>query len=256
MKTTLLMLAALLLAAPALALDYDQNVTPDVIFGSGNANGAFTVDTQTAGSTTVELGLRGKLRFDAANQPQNIFNRTGDGAYYFQAGAAPVGFSWEPGSPTTPVWNFEFAVNVDQTGVDGGLLDQFTYELGLDFDPSPGGTSYLIFDPITAGAAQPYWDHSLGNNTTTAATDWVAGDEASYISYLADLSVAQNSWSYEFFNNAPYDTFDPDDNGVYEIYLKAFLNGVEVAHTAISIVVGNAVPNEDTSWGGIKTLFQ
>ena len=37
------------------ALQYDQNVTNNVIFGSGNANGSFTTDRASG----VELGLRG-----------------------------------------------------------------------------------------------------------------------------------------------------------------------------------------------------
>ena len=58
------------------ALLYDQNVTPDVIFGDGNDNGAFTVGTGIADAgasneRTVEIGLRAKLRHDENGQPQN-----------------------------------------------------------------------------------------------------------------------------------------------------------------------------------------
>jgi hypothetical protein len=69
-SSLLLAAAALGVAGPAQAqsLLFDQDVTPDVIFGSGNANGAFTIDQ----SNGIELGLRGKLRFDASNQPENI----------------------------------------------------------------------------------------------------------------------------------------------------------------------------------------
>ena len=90
MKSTLLLMAAIVIAVPALGLDFDQNVTPDVIFGSGNTNGSFTVDRQGS----IELGLRAKLRFDSNNQPQNVFNSNGDGSYSFVAGPAPSGFSW------------------------------------------------------------------------------------------------------------------------------------------------------------------
>jgi hypothetical protein len=62
-------LAAVSLAAPTqAAIEFDQFVTPDVIFGSGNLNGAFTTDRQNG----IEIGLRGKLRHDATGQPQNI----------------------------------------------------------------------------------------------------------------------------------------------------------------------------------------
>ncbi|MBL4892122.1 MAG: hypothetical protein JKX91_09925 [Rhizobiaceae bacterium] len=50
------------------------NVTPDVIFGSGNANGSWT-GVNTGG---IEVALRGKLRYDTNGSPQNIFNYDGD----------------------------------------------------------------------------------------------------------------------------------------------------------------------------------
>ncbi len=253
MKLLLTLIALVTMAIPALALNYDQNVTPDVIFGTGNANGSFTTDV--AGG--VELGLRGKLRFNAANEPEGTYNSNGDGSYSFIAGAAPGGFSWMPGSPTTPVWNFEFAVNTDVNGTSGLVLDDLTYELALDFDPSLAGTNFLAFDLITPSGTAPLFDHSLGNNTTTDATDVVAGDPAAYAAALSTLNVAQNSWNYEFFNDDAYSTFNPADNAVYDIYLRAFDGtGAMVAETMISIVVGDAVSNENASWGEIKSLFR
>jgi hypothetical protein len=246
MKTSLLLIAALLVALPVFALDYDQYVTPDVIFGSGNANGAFTTDT--AGD--IELGLRGKIRFDASNLPQNIFNSNGDGSYNFLAGHPTGGAGWA--TVTTPFWNFEFAVNTNLTGM-GQSLDAYTYELGLDFDPSPAATNYLVFDPITPSVPVPFYDHAIGDNVGTIVT---AGDAATYAGYLSTYNVVQNSWSYEFVNNAPFDTFDPDLDGVYEIYLKALLNGAVVAQTQITIVVGSAVADEAATWGAVKTLFR
>lgn len=59
----------------------DADVTPDVIFGDGNANGGFSVSR----SNGIEIGLRGKLRFDDTNNPRNIFNSNGDGSYTFTA---------------------------------------------------------------------------------------------------------------------------------------------------------------------------
>ena len=64
-------------AAHAAPLDYDQDVTTNLIFGSGNANGGFTV----AQDHGIEIGLRGKVRFDENNSPQNVFNSNGDGSY-------------------------------------------------------------------------------------------------------------------------------------------------------------------------------
>lgn len=85
---------------------FDQNVIPDVIFGSGNANGAFTVNR----NNDVELGIRAKVRFPV---PSNTFNSDGDGTYTHQAGdfggLAP--------------WNFEWSVNSDYDGSTGNSLD-------------------------------------------------------------------------------------------------------------------------------------
>ena len=58
-------LATLAVASPANALLFDQSLTSNVIFGSGNANGDFTVDRGNG----IEVGLRAKLRFDAAGNP-------------------------------------------------------------------------------------------------------------------------------------------------------------------------------------------
>lgn len=91
-------------AAPASAvIMYGQNVTTNVIFGSGNTNGGYTTDRANG----VELGLRGKLRFNAANLPENTFNSNGDGTYSFDAGLPPSGFGFAPGFTSTAVWNFE-----------------------------------------------------------------------------------------------------------------------------------------------------
>ncbi|WP_146204948.1 hypothetical protein [Meridianimarinicoccus roseus] len=51
------------LAAP---VNGTGNVIPDVIFGSGNANGSFNGETRN----TIEVGLRCKQRYPAAN----VFN--------------------------------------------------------------------------------------------------------------------------------------------------------------------------------------
>jgi len=251
MKTTLMLLTAILISVPAFGLDYDQNITPDVIFGDGNANGSFTVDVQNS----VELGLRAKLRFNAMNLPENTFNSAGDGTYIFTTGAPTGGAGWVAG--TTPIWNFEFTVNVDVDGLGGNTLDDLTYLLGLDFDPLDNDPkTYLEFDPITPTVDAPFFDHSIGDNSSTEATDVVAGDGATYVNYLSLYNVAQNSWNYEFFNDGPFAGFDPNVPGVYDIYLKAFLGGNQVAHTAIKILVGGAVDNETTSWGEVKSLFR
>lgn len=243
MRKLLLLLAVALLASPVLALDYNQNVTPDVIFGSGNANGAFTVD-----NGTIELGLRGKVRFNASGQPENTFNNYVTNEYYFQAGVG-TGQSFP-----TPTWAFEWTVNTDPTGTSGAKLDAYTYELGLDYDPAPNGTNFVVFDPFAVTASQPYWDHAMGDNTTVNGGGVSATNATEYATYLSQYNVAQQSWRYSWFD--AFSTFDPTVVGVYDIYLKAFLNGVEQGYTQIQVYVGATVSNEDAAWGQVKSLYR
>lgn len=222
--------AALALSAPfAVTGANANNVTPNVIFGSGNANGSFTVDQ----SDGVELGLRGKLRFNDSNQPENTFNWDGGNTYTFEAGTPPTGFGFAANSPTTPVWNFEWSINTDFMGSTGLNLDDLVYELSLDADPG-AGTLFDVFDPIN----QPFADHAIGDNTTGNGAGVVAGDATTYSGLIANNNVAQNSWSYEFFNDPGTQLagFDPNVPGLYTIKLEAFDgNGASVAATSIDV---------------------
>ena len=223
-------------ALPFLAFDnasrqpgpFDQDVTPDTIFGSGNTNGSFTVDRQDG----VELGLRGKLRYP----PSNIFNSNGDGSYTFNTGPGT-------GAPPNSEWSFEFSVNTDYDGSSGLLVGDLTYEIGMDNDPG-AGADYLSFDPISVGTVLPYvplpppipfWDHSMGDNSTAAGMGVEAPDAPTYLSYLATYNVAQNSWRPTFYQNTTPFSWDGDVPGTYEYYLAAFSGGTEVARTAITI---------------------
>ncbi|TDS14361.1 putative secreted protein (Por secretion system target) [Maribacter caenipelagi] len=198
---------------------FDQNATPDAIFGSGNANGSFTVN-QTG---SVELGLRAKVRYPT---PMNTFNSNGDGTYQHLAMA---------GSPASRAgWNFEWSVNTDPTSTAGDKLSGLTYEMGIDFDASTG-TDYYVFDPIN----QPFADHAIGTNMTTNGGGVEATDPASYAGLLAANNVAQNSWNLDFFNELAGKTFDPTVDGTYEVYLKAFDgSGARVGETKITVIVG------------------
>lgn len=72
--------------ASAAKVNATGKVTNNVIFGSGNANAAFS--GVTVGG--LELGLRAKLRFDASSScaggfgcAQNTFNYDGNSSYSF-----------------------------------------------------------------------------------------------------------------------------------------------------------------------------
>ncbi len=223
---------------------FDANVTNNVIFSSGGvSNGAFTVDRANG----VELGLRGKLRFNSANLPENTFNSNGDGTYSFQGGAAPDGFGFDSGSLTTPVWSFEWSINSDWDGSGSGRkLDGLSYLLEIDGDPTATNNGAGIgFDPINLGPA----DHAIGNNLTGNGGGAIAANPTDYALLIANNNLAQNSWNYEFFNEttdglylSQLAGFDPYVAGIYTIKLSAFDgNQAMLASTSIDILV-SAVP--------------
>ena len=232
-------LAIAALTPTVTALDFDDDVTPEVIFGSGNINGAFTTDR----TADVEVGLRAKLRFDDNNMPDNIFNSNGDGTYTFKAAVAPGGFGFQPippNDPTTPIWSFEWSVNTDfdNTGAFPAL-DDLSYALMIDMDPS-AGTDFITFDPITGinpANGMILWDHAMGTNATPNGGGTSSGTASAYATALGANNVAQNSWSYEFFNEAPYDDFDPTVAGEYEISMKVFDGVTEIADATITVNV-------------------
>lgn len=212
---------------------HDQNITPDVIFGSGNANGAWTVDRRN----NVELGLRAKVRFDVSDDlPKNIFNSNGDGSFNHAIGAPAA-------NPNAPRWSFEWSINTSLAGTAFRALNTMTYELKIDFDPGPG-TNFLIFDPINLACA----DHSLGNNGTPngggiETNCGLATAAADYASNIAQFSVAQNSWRLDFFDGPGF-PFDPNDPGWYDFELAAIDGDFEFARTSISVHL--AVPEPGT----------
>jgi len=221
------------------AIAYDQNVTPNVIFGSGNANGGFTVDQNTG--QHVELGLRGKLRFDSNNQAQSIYNSDGAGNYSFATGTPNLGIA-HPGwaTTTTPIWNFDWSINTNFDDTGSFVVGDLFYQMGIDFDPGLG-TNYLIIDPINV----PFADHSFGDNLTGANAGAEAGNSTVYASYLTHYIVAQNSVNYEFINDGPFSSFDPNANGTYNIFLAAYTDANhtnQLARTSINVVVGAGAP--------------
>ncbi|OYP37267.1 PEP-CTERM sorting domain-containing protein [Rhodopirellula sp. MGV] len=228
----ILMLAVLPSIVCAGPILHDANVTPDLILGAGNANGGFTVDRDNG----IEIGLRGKLRFDSSNQPQNIFNSNGDGTYTFETGQ-PVGggFGFAPGSSSTAVWSFDWSINSDFAGLTGNNLDAFEYLMEIDFDPS-AGENFLAFDPINVPSPD-FADHAIGTNATGNGMGVNAADRTGYLNLLANNNVAQNSWNMEFFDDAGAGFgFNANVDGIYTIRLSALDGGNVVASSSIQVI--------------------
>jgi hypothetical protein len=230
-------------ASSASAFLFNENVTPDAIFGSGNANGNFTVDRQGG----VELGLRAKIPFSG------LIHSNGDGSYSYTLAEA------------NPKWNFDWTINTDfdSNNPTGNKIDNFTYLLGIDFDPGIG-TNFLVFDPVTPNTASnpaplnviEFYDHSIGDNSTPngggaevplsnppTAAELLAAPGI-YADLIANNNVLQQSWRHSFFPFHPTLTYDPTVKGIYDVTLAAFDgDGVQVAQTGIQVTVGIPEPS-------------
>ncbi|REL26232.1 PEP-CTERM sorting domain-containing protein [Thalassotalea euphylliae] len=193
-------------------------ITPDVIFGSGNANGSWT----GVNVNGVEVALRGKLRYDEFGNPQNIFNYDGDRTYTFD----PV-FSSIPAGRS--VFNFEYAVNVDSTGTSGAVLSDFTYLFEFDTDPTVA-TSFLGGDIVN----QVFTDNAMGTNATGNGGGTVAADPVEYATLISSTNVAQNSQNRGFGFSG---MIDPAASGIFTYQLSVLLNGTLLASTSIDVVV-------------------
>ena len=230
MKRLITSCVVVLIAASSASADlYDQNVTNNVIFGSGNANGSFTVDRDNG----VELGLRGKLRHNAAGAAENTFNSNGDGTYTFNAGVAPT-----QSSPTA-VWSFEWSINTDYDGTTGWNLADLTYEFSMNstngntFNPVIGNP-FDVINGINPGTGTVYWDHAQGDNSTANGAGAVAVDETDYANMIATNSLAQNSWKIHWFADP---SFDPTLAGDYTFNLRALDGNTEVANVSMVVQV-------------------
>lgn len=211
------------------AISFDQNVTGNVIYGSGNGNGAWTVDRQNG----VELGLRAKVR------GQGVYNSNGAGTYTFLAGSLAG-------------WNFDWSINTDYLGTGGTKLSGLTYLLRIDTNPG-AGVNFSSFDPIHGINPNPpgtlvYWDHSIGDNSTAQSAGMEApnNDTAAYASLIANNNLAQNSWRERWFG------IDPNVNGIYTFQLEAFNGGTSLGMTEMTV---NVVPEPSTYVAGALLLL-
>jgi len=221
---------------PALALTLSAgaasaaSVTPDIIFGDGNANGGFTVTNTELDFPSnpiggnLELGLRAKLRYDDSGSPQNQFNWDGTDTYSFDL---------TNGNPPSDraMWNFEWSVNVEDLENNGNQvtipqLVQGGANLVLSYDTDPGaGTSFVDYNLFDADAY--YGTNATGNGDGTYANVF-GGD-----TIPAGSTVAQNSVNYGFgFIGGPLGA------GLFDIKMTAFsFGGAELASTRISVDV-------------------
>ncbi len=218
-------------------------INPDTIFGSGNANGSFTINQANG----IEIGIRGKLRYNTAGNPSPTYNWDGVDTYSF----APSDSNPPAGRG---LFNFDWSVNSNVDG-SGDNLDQFTYQMSLfKVNADTGNLAEAFsFDMING---QPFYDHAIGDNFTGNDAGVEAADAAEYASMIASKNVAQNSWNYGFFDGVgtgPLEGMDLNAVGTYVVRITAFAadGTTELVSTSINI---NIVPLPSPALAGLGML--
>lgn len=153
-------------------------------------------------------------------------------------------------------WNFDFTVNTEaQPYLPLTFINDYTYELGIDTDPSEDTDFTIKFDPVIINqtvslslGAPP--DHALGTGATTYAPSPgyncvgdstsintpncatypcsdVAGGCTTYLVLIGEKTVLQQSWLAWWYCSLSSDpsscgdtpeTYFLQDGGIYDIY--------------------------------------
>lgn len=195
------------------------NVTPDIIFGSGNGNGGFTGETQN----NIEVGLRGKQRYPAAD----IFNYDGIDTYTFDTTVLTTNPS------NRSVFNFEWSVNVNQDGTGSAVLSDFDHVFSYDTDAGAGVT-FATLDPFNTPG---FFDHSLGDNSTLNGQGIESTSNAELTTNAGLYSVMQQSGNLGFGYS-----LDPDKPGSYAFNYSVYEKGTGALLSSSQITIVAAVP--------------
>lgn len=191
---------------------YDTTLAtpPGVFFGTGNANGGFTVDSENG----VELGLSAHLAVIS-----DVLHPVSTNVYEVPEGA-------EPGKPTRASWNTNFSINV---GSGSSLTD---YIATLQVKDTTTNTVLTTWDVLgNDTAAIPHvTDDSLYNGTVH--TGLASGDY-----------VAQNSENAAFFSG-----FNIGSSDDYLVTLSLYTNdsgspGSLVASDSIVVALPTPLPS-------------
>ncbi len=234
MKLKLLALAALAASSfgAHAAIVHNSNIVGNVIFGSSNQDGGWTIN-QTG---NMELALRAKVRYDVTTGgPLSVYNANGDGTFSHAVGN-PGGANAGRGR-----WNFEWSVNTDASGTGGAKISDYEFVLGVDSDPGvlPTFNTYsLVGNSPVAGA--PY-DHTFGDNTTPESGGTKATTAALFASLIGTTSLMQNSSNMEFVDDGILfaSDFNPNIAGSYSFFLEARdkTTGAVIGRTDITVNV-------------------
>ncbi len=218
------LLAAALFAGTAHAVMFDQNITPDVLYGSGNANGGWTVQT----ANNVELGIRTHVRGPA---PQNVFNSNNDGTYSYASGLVNG----------RALWNYDFSFNLNQDGSSNPTRNFTNTRIAIGIDLDGGaGQNFAVGSPTTSWIDNAYGDNNTANG---AGDDSLLTNQA----FGSGLYVLQNSQNIAFIGLDA--TLGP---ATWDFFLQAWDDSgaapALLAEVGMSVLIdGGAVP-EPATW--------
>jgi hypothetical protein len=220
-KSLLLVAVAAIAASTAVAhadpvFNTDVDTPPGVFFGTGNANGAFTVVNDATDG--IQLGLRGKLAVIAP--PVTPVGGNTD-MYDLPSGA-------EPGSPSRAAWNVDYSISVA-----GSKNDLSSYIAELTVTDTTTTTSVATWDVLgNSTASIPH----VTDDTFSNASGSVQHKNSPIV--LGDV-VAQNSENASFFPGLNYNSLD-----AYTFTLSIFTdsNGLAGNLLASDTIVINAEP--------------
>ncbi|KAL7577249.1 hypothetical protein ACA910_003572 [Epithemia clementina (nom. ined.)] len=200
-------------------LEIKDYVTPDILFGSGNTNGLFTCRR----SENIEICLRAKQRYPAANPTEAINWNNEDGSFTVKAGDATACCSQFTSNclPFRAYWSIDWSINVDYRRRGVNKIADFDYVLAMDADPSCD-TCFVNFYQLTPTSVQPFYDHSFGDNTLTNGAGQEASTPEEFERFKDTYNVVQNSFNPAFlaFLGTGLEFFDPSVEGTYVIALR------------------------------------
>ena len=191
-------------------VSYDASLaSPGWYNGTGNPNGGFTIDTESNG---IEVGLRAKLR-----QNPNVINSSTN---VYQVPAGP-----QVGSPSHAAWNYEFSINLGNSGFTLADIQHSTLTIT---DITTNGTPQSV-NLLT------YW----GDNSTYSNVHGVVG--------------AQNSENPAFGDFPLHSTYNELAPDTYQFTLNVIndSNGATLASDTIDVTVA---PLPSSLWAGIALM--
>lgn len=193
-------------------------VTPDVIFGSGNVNEAWTVYTGFNGLFVedVEIGQRAKLG------NENTYNMEPTGYYYYHQTGSPDG--------TAANWDFNFSANVDVQNAGVRNLANTRIELSIEVTPPSGISSISYYDVLADLTGNEVGTGSTPNGGGLLYPTESGMDLSAYTVVQNSINIGELGVGFDVNAEATYDF-------VMSVYDPTNPTAVKVCHSWMQVQV-------------------